>query len=115
VSKVNRNAAFATGALIGAAVALVYRRRHELPSGAVPTVDPRAEELRQKLAEARTSRADEDDFEAAGQGAETVIAEEDPKKRPFSQPPGDEFEAMRRRIHEEGKAAAEEMRREGGS
>lgn len=109
----NRNAAFATGALIGAAVALVYRRRHELRSGAVPTVDPRTEELRQKLAEARTSRADEDDFEAAGQGAETVIAEEDPKKRPFSQPPGDEFEAMRRRIHEEGKAAAEEMRREG--
>ena len=26
-------------------------------------------------------------------------------------PPQDEFEAMRRRIHKEGKAAAEEMRR----
>jgi hypothetical protein len=114
VSKVNRNAAFAAGALLGAAAALLYRRRHELHPGATPPADPRAEELRQKLAEARTSRADEDDFEAAGQGAETVIAEEDPKKRPFSQSPGDEFEAMRRRIHEEGKAAAEEMRREGG-
>ena len=105
----NRNAAFAAGALLGAAAALVYRRRPQ-----VPARDARTEELRQKLAEARTSRADEDDFEAAGQGAETVIADEDPKKRPFSRPPGDEFEAMRRRIHEEGKAAAEEMRREGG-
>jgi hypothetical protein len=108
VSNVNRNAAFTVGALIGAAAALLYRRRPQ-----VPTSDPRAEELRQKLAEARTSRADEDDFEAAGQGAETVITDEDPKQRPFSRPPGDEFEAMRRRIHEEGKAAAEEMRREG--
>jgi hypothetical protein len=104
----NRGSLFAAGALIGAAAALLYRRRPQLPS-----MDPRAEELRQKLAEARTSRADEDDFEAAGQGAETVIAEEDPKKRPFSRPPDDEFEAMRKRIHEEGKAAAEEMRREG--
>jgi len=104
----NRNAAFTVGALLGAATALLYRRRPQPRS-----VDPRAEELRQKLAEARTSRADEDDFEAAGQGAETVIAEETPKRRPFSPPPGDEFEAMRRRIHEEGKAAAEEMRREG--
>ena len=109
----NRNAAFAAGALLGAAAALFYRRRHEFQAGAAPPVDSRADELRQKLAEARTSRADEDDFEAAGQGAETVIADEDPKQRPFSRPPGDEFEAMRRRIHEEGKAAAEEMRREG--
>lgn len=105
----NRNAVFAVGALLGAAAALVYRRRPRLP-----TADPRAEELRQKLAEARTSRADEDDFEVAGQGAETVIADEAPRKRPSSATPGDEFEAMRKRIHEEGKAAAEEMRREGG-
>lgn len=109
----NRNAAFTVGALLGAAAGLLYRRRPQVHPGAAPPADPRAEELRQKLAEARTSRADEDDFEAAGQGAETVITDEDPKKRPFS-PAGDEFEAMRRRIHEEGKAAAEEMRREDG-
>ena len=48
--------------------------------------------------------ANEDDFEAAGMGAETVAAEE-------ARPPGDEFEAMRRRIHAEGRAAAEAMRR----
>ena len=110
----NRNTAFAAGALLGAAAALFYRHRPLVHPGAAPPADPRAEELRQKLAEARTSRADEDDFEAAGQGAETVITDEDPKKRPFSPAPGDEFEAMRRRIHEEGKAAAEEMRHEGG-
>jgi hypothetical protein len=37
-----------------------------------------------------------------------------PKERsapPSGPPPADEFEAMRRRIHQEGKAAAEEMRR----
>jgi outer membrane biosynthesis protein TonB len=37
-----------------------------------------------------------------------------PKARPApppGPPPADEFEAMRRRIHQEGKAAAEEMRR----
>jgi hypothetical protein len=113
VSKVNRNAAFTVGALLGAAAALFYRRRPQLHPGAAPPADPRAEELRQKLAEARTSRADEDDFEAAGQGAETVITDEEPPKR-SSRPPADEFEAMRQRIHEEGKAAAEEMRREGG-
>jgi hypothetical protein len=30
---------------------------------------------------------------------------------PAERPPTDEFEAMRRRVHEEGRAAAEEMRR----
>jgi NAD(P)-dependent dehydrogenase (short-subunit alcohol dehydrogenase family) len=107
----NRNAAFAAGALIGAAAALVYRRR----GATVPAVDPRAAELRQKLAQARTSRADEDDFEAAGQGAETVAVEEPPKPPTPPAPPrgpNAEFEEMRRRIHEEGRAAAEEMRRE---
>ncbi|HEY7004316.1 MAG TPA: hypothetical protein VH281_08545 [Gaiellaceae bacterium] len=34
-----------------------------------------------------------------------------PHSPPSEPPPADEFEAMRRRIHEEGKAAAEEMRR----
>jgi hypothetical protein len=32
---------------------------------------------------------------------------------PAEPPPADEFEAMRRRIHEEGRSAAEEMRRSG--
>jgi hypothetical protein len=90
--------------------------------------------------------ADQDDFEVAGMGAETIVEdlpraetpapetlpvpaepapepEPEPKPAPAAKPkrppaagpaeppPQDEFEAMRRRIHEEGKAAADEMRR----
>ena len=40
---------------------------------------------------------------------EAPAAEAPPEAEP-EQPPRDEFEAMRRRIHEEGKAAVEEMR-----
>lgn len=94
------------------------------PSPAGP--DPRAEELRRKLSEARAAQAEEDEFEAAGMGAETIVAEE-PARRAAPPPPlpaaeeqapptadrgpGEEFEAMRKRIHEEARAAAEEMRR----
>ena len=74
--------------------------------------------------------ADEEDFEVAGMGAETVV-EETPRPTPQvpprptpqvppppppteeARPPSEEFEAMRRRIHEEGRKAAEEMRRAG--
>ena len=88
--------------------------------------DPRAQELREKLAEARNARADEDDFEAAGMAAETAVEEpaapppapprppaetSEPERRSPAEP-ADEFEAMRRRVHEEARAAAEEMRRD---
>lgn len=136
---------FAVVALVGAAVGAVvarFRRAEETPE-APP--DERTEELRRKLAEARAAAADQDDFEAAGMGAETIV-EEPPRAEPAQEgaepaeepppaeaaaepepptspeaeptppaeaepPPQDEFEAMRRRIHQEGKAAAEEMRR----
>jgi hypothetical protein len=131
---VQRNAALAVGALAGAAAALFLRRRPRTEPGAAPReVRPpdQAEELRRKLAEARVTQADEDDFQAAGMGAETMVTEE-PRPRtsistpepatstppptpsesvPPERPPTDEFEAMRRRVHEEGRAAAEEMRR----
>ena len=55
--------------------------------------------------------------------AEEPAAEPKPKPKPKPKerqkpaadepPPADEFEAMRRRIHEEGRSAAEEMRRSG--
>jgi hypothetical protein len=150
---------------IGAVVARL-RRPVETPPG---PGDERTEELRQKLAEARAAAADQDDFEAAGMGAETIVeeappaepaqpekpaaapepappppkalekvekkpekvetklekAEPKPEKAPAKEPappaasagppPQDEFEAMRRRIHEEGKAAADEMRRSADS
>lgn len=133
----------ALAAVTGAVVGALFARRR----GSVETVTPqdeRAEELRRKLAEAREATADEDDFEAAGMGAETLVeepppppppehvAEPEPKAKPKPKsparkaqpaaetpqapetaetPPADEFEAMRRRIHEEGRAAADEMRR----
>jgi len=148
---VRSNAKLALAAAAGAAVGAFFtrwRRPAEVPP-APP--DQRAEELRHKLAEARAAVADENDFEAAGMGAETLVEEpaaaeppldyeqapppaagepepvlepeaqpkapaKKPKKseKPASTaepPPADEFEAMRRRIHEEGRSAAEEMRR----
>ncbi len=107
-----RNAALAAAALAGAALATVLGRRRPLQPPPVEAVDPRAEDLRRKLAEASRSVPDEDDFEAAGMGAETVVAEEPRPAGESERPPGDEFEAMRRRVHEEGRAAAEQMRRE---
>jgi hypothetical protein len=125
---VRRNAAVALAAAAGAAVgALLARRRAPLEAPS-PAADERAEELRRKLAEARAATVDEDDFEAAGSGAETVVDEPAPTaapepaptepappraETPAEPPPADEFEAMRRRIHAEGRAAAEEMRRAG--
>ena len=121
----NQKTALAAGALAGAAATLFLRRRQRPVSiAAAPAADPRAEELRQKLAEARRADVDERDFEAAGMGAETIVEEGSrprpqppPPHRPSPAPPprpaGDEFEAMRRRIHQEGRAAAEEMRRGG--
>jgi hypothetical protein len=129
VTGVRRVSTLLAGAAAGAFAATVLLRRRR-PTLAPERLDPRAQELREKLAEARNARADEDDFEAAGMAAETA-AEEPAAPPPLpprppaeaSEPerpkpgPADEFEAMRRRVHEEGRAAAEEMRRdpEGGS
>jgi hypothetical protein len=122
---VRRNAALVAAALAGAAVgALLTRSRGRPPAARADRDrgDPRADELRRKLAEARTASQEEDEFEAAGMGAETIVAEAPSEpappalpRSPPAPPPeralGNEFEAMRRRIHEEGRSAAEEMRR----
>jgi outer membrane biosynthesis protein TonB len=122
---VNRNAAFGVGALLGAAAAVVWSRRSRLRTAPAP--EARQRELREKLAGAQQA-------EAPAPAAEPSSAPEPPKAPepppappppaqppppqpkersapPSSPPPADEFEAMRRRIHQEGKAAAEEMRR----
>jgi hypothetical protein len=143
VPEVRQKGKLALVALAGAALGVAlarFRRPAEAPAEAP---DDRTEELRRKLAEARAAVADEDDFEAAGMGAETLVEEpprpaaEAPEEAPppavepagpaaepepeppaprapapaTDPPPRDEFEAMRRRIHEEAKAAAEDMRR----
>lgn len=103
--------ALLAGAAAGAAAAAILRRRAQSVG---PQPDARAEDLRLKLAEARRAAAEEEDFEAAGMGPETSVEDEPkPTTRPSDpSPPANEFEAMRRRVHEEARAAAEEMRRE---
>jgi hypothetical protein len=109
VTLVNQRAALALGALAGAAAAVLFgRKRARVPDKVAPPADPRGDELRRQLDEARQADLDEGEFTVAGMGAETIIAEEPSRREP---PPANEFEAMRRRVHEEGRAAAEEMRR----
>jgi hypothetical protein len=123
---VNRNAAFGVGALFGAVAAVVWDRRSRLRTAPAPEV--RQRELREKLAGAQQAEAPAPAAEPSS-AAEPPKAPEpppappppttqppppQPKERPApppGPPPADEFEAMRRRIHQEGKAAAEEMRR----
>jgi hypothetical protein len=107
VPKVQRLPALIAGAAAGALAAAVLLRRRRPPERPAPAdADPRADELRRKLAEARQASAEEDEVEAAERISETTV-EEAPA------PPADEFEAMRRRVHEEAQRAAEEMKESG--
>ena len=105
----DQKGALALGALGGAAAALLVGRRRTRPAAQpLPHPDPRADERRRRLDEAREAAIDEAEFQAAGMGAETIVSEEPANTEPV---PANEFEAMRRRVHEEARAAAEEMRR----
>ena len=84
----------------GLARLLFWRRRAPVLPPAPepePEVDPRAEALRAKLEESKAAIGEREEFEAA----ETPVDEADPDER-------------RRRVHEAGRAAAEEMRASGG-
>jgi hypothetical protein len=104
-----RNLALLAGAAAGTVAAIVLSRRTAVRTQeteparppAPPTPDPRAEDLRRKLAEARASVADEEDFEAAGMGAETLLEDDT------------DVSEARKRVHEEARKTAEEMRRSG--
>ena len=97
------------GVAVGAITALAFRRRRgATASPAAP--DPRAEDLRRKLSEARETVAEEEDFEAAGMAAETIVEEERPI-RPAAAMSGGDVDEARRQIHEEARRAADEMRR----
>jgi len=85
-------------ALGGAALARLFLPRRERAPMA-PGPDPRAAELRRKLAESRAIVSERDAFESA----ETPVDEADA--------PSPEVEDRRRRVHEEGRAAARRMRR----
>jgi len=91
-----RPAAWLIGGLAGAG--LLRRRRtpvHTVESDA--ELDPRAEELRSKLAESRAIVDEREEFEEA----ETTVDE--------APAPGDP-ELRRRAVHEAGRAAAERMK-----
>ena len=76
------------GAAGGLAAYRFLRRRHTAPVEAPPGPDDRAEELRAKLAETQEEPAPE---------PEAPAAEESPEER-------------RRRVHDHGRAALDEMR-----
>jgi hypothetical protein len=85
-------------ALGGAALARLLRPRPPRPA-IEPAPDARAAELRRKLAESRSIVSEREEFESA----ETPVDE--------AEPATPEVEDRRRRVHEEGRAAARRMRR----
>ncbi len=70
------------------------RRRREAPSG----LDPRADELRRKLAESRSILEERDEFEAA----EVTVD--------LAEPAPEDPESRRRAVHDAGRATVERMR-----
>jgi len=84
--------------VIGALAAVLLRRRTRPPVvDPVEVTDPRADELRRKLAESREIVEERDEFEAA----ETTVDEADVTVDP---------ESRRRTVHEAGRSVADEMR-----
>lgn len=87
---------FALGLGLGLALVRLFRRRRHRPAEPAPA-DPRAQELRRKLAETR---------EAPGGEPSPALPDQPPAG-------AGEIDEARRRVHEEGRAAVEEMRRMG--
>jgi hypothetical protein len=83
-------------AAFAAARAVISRRRPIVPAAGP---DPRADELRRKLAEARDIADEREEFESA----ETPVDRAEPAA---------DLAERRRAVHERGRAAAEEMRGE---
>jgi hypothetical protein len=86
--------------LLGAFALFRFLRRRQQPT-AEPELDPRAEELRRKLAESRAIVDEREEFEAS----ETPV---DQAPEPVGDP-----DARRRAVHESARAAAERMRERG--
>ena len=94
-----RPAWIAAALALGAALLLRSRRPLPLPGQAEERAsDPRAEELRRRLEESRTLVEEREEFESA----ETTVDN--------AQATGGDLEERRRRIHDEGRIAAERMR-----
>ena len=91
-----RPAAWLLGGLAAAGL-LRRRKRSAAPSAPESGPDPRAEELRRKLAESRAIVEEREEFEAAETTVDQAHAPEDPETR-------------RRAVHEAGRAAEEQMK-----
>jgi hypothetical protein len=89
-----------SGAVAGFGLYRLLARRRPVAVHEEPPApdDPRAEELRRRLAEARTIVEEREEFEAA----ETPVDRAEPAP---------EVDERRRRVHDEGRRAAERMRR----
>jgi hypothetical protein len=85
------------GAAAAAAVLVVARRRRRRSEPEpFPAADP-ADELRRKLDESRALDAERDEFEAG----ETPVDQ--------AEPAGETVESRRRKVHDDARAAADEM------
>jgi hypothetical protein len=82
---------------LAAAIAARLRTRPVPRVPVEPASDPRADDLRQRIAESRELVDEREEFEAA----ETPLDEADP-------------EARRRDVHQRGRAAVDRMRGDGG-
>jgi hypothetical protein len=94
-------------AAVAAVAARVFRsRRHgEAGSRGEAESDPRAGELRERLAESRAVVDEREEFEAAETPVDEVkpVADADERRR--------DIDERRRKIHERAREAAEDMRR----
>jgi hypothetical protein len=86
------------GAAAGAVVLVVARRRRRSAPEPFPAPDP-ADELRRKLGESRALDAERDEFEAG----ETPVDQ--------AEPAGETVESRRRKVHDDARAATDEMTR----
>jgi len=84
--------------LLGALALFGFLRRRREPAVEAPG-DPRAEELRRKLAESRTIVEERDEFE----GAELTVD--------LAEPAPEDPESRRRTVHDSARATVEQMRK----
>ncbi len=92
-------ALLAGGAALGAGLARALRGRSRVSPELEPAPDPRAEELRDKLAEAREVVGEQEEAEQA----EIPVDE--------AEATGEDLAERRRKVHSHGHAVAGEMRR----
>ena len=111
-----RLTAWVGGIASGVVAYRFWRRRHADETGAEPeasaAADARAQELRAKLAESRAAEAVVEE-----PAAEEPVADEPPPAapepaEPVAEPEPEPVDERRRRVHEEGRAALDDMQRE---